>query len=78
MTVNTGRTSPHTSSAGAVKSTPVATPSVAVPTPSKPQKAAPSQTVIAEKAREIWRAAGELPGRDQEYWFEAERQLRQA
>jgi hypothetical protein len=34
--------------------------------------------VIAEKAREIWRAAGELPGRDQEYWFEAERQLRQA
>ena len=55
----------------------VATASVALPNPSKPQRAAPSQAAIAKKAYEIWLSLGQILGRDQENWFEAERQLQQ-
>ncbi len=51
--------------------------SVSTPNPSKPQRAAPSQAVIAQKAYEIWISLGQEPGRDQKHWFEAERQLQQ-
>jgi hypothetical protein len=46
--------------------------------PSKLPSAAPSPAVIAEKAYKIWLSQGQEPGRDQEHWFEAERQLRHA
>jgi hypothetical protein len=61
----------------AMKPLQVVTPSVALPNPSKPQRAAPSQAAIAEKAYEIWLSLGQILGRDQEHWFEAERQLQQ-
>jgi hypothetical protein len=59
-----------------MKSTQVAIGSGSLRNPSKLQSAAPSPTAIAEKAYELWLAQGQEPGRDQEHWFEAERQLR--
>jgi hypothetical protein len=77
MITNTGKTAPPTSSEwGAMKSTQVAIGKGSLRNPSKLQSASPSPTVIAEKAHEIWLAQGQEPGRDQEHWFEAERQLR--
>jgi hypothetical protein len=38
--------------------------------------AAPTHDQIAARAREIWQRQGRQPGRDQENWLEAERQLR--
>jgi len=52
--------------------------SISLPHPSKAQKAEPSHAAIAEKAYEIWRSLGQVLGRDQEHWFQAEQQLRQA
>jgi hypothetical protein len=79
MITNTKQTAVPTSrERDAVKRTEVAVASVCVPIPAKPQKAAPSHTAIAEKAYEIWVSMGQVLGRDQEYWFEAERQLQQA
>jgi len=60
-----------------MKPTPVAMSSVSLPNPSKPQRAVPSQAAIAEKAYELWLGLGQVAGRDQENWFEAERQLQQ-
>jgi len=40
-------------------------------------KAVPSCEAIGIKAYEIWISRGQEQGRDQEHWFEAERQLRQ-
>lgn len=60
-----------------MKPTQVATASVSLPHPSKPQRAAPSQAAIAEKAYAIWLSLGQVLGCDQQNWFEAERQLRQ-
>jgi hypothetical protein len=42
-----------------------------------PEKTAPSGEAIGIKAYEIWMSRGQEPGRDQEHWFEAERQLQQ-
>jgi hypothetical protein len=44
----------------------------------KKQKPAPSQAQIAQMAYEIWISTGKQPGRDQQNWYEAEWQLRQA
>lgn len=60
-----------------MKPTQVTTATVSLSNPSKPQKVEPSQAAIAEKAYEIWLSLGQGPGREQENWFEAERQLRQ-
>jgi hypothetical protein len=60
----------------AMKPMPVATASVSLPTPPKPQ-VVPSQAAIAEKAYELWCSLGRVIGRDQENWYEAEQQLRQ-
>jgi hypothetical protein len=46
--------------------------------PPKKAKAAPSAAEISMKAYEIWLSQGQQPGHDQEYWFQAEQQLRSA
>jgi hypothetical protein len=38
--------------------------------------APPTREEIAERARAIWKAGGCKTGRDEQNWFEAERQLR--
>ena len=45
--------------------------------PLNTEKTAPSQEAIGIKAYEIWMSRGQEQGRDQEHWFEAERQLQQ-
>jgi hypothetical protein len=76
MTTNTGQnTSLNSNARGARKSTPVATPALSSANPAKPQRAAPSQALIAQKAYEIWFSQGRKPGCEQQNWFEAERQL---
>jgi hypothetical protein len=59
-----------------MKSTQVATGRASLLNPSKLQSAAPSPAAIAEEAYEIWLARGQVPGHDQEHWYEAERRLR--
>jgi hypothetical protein len=49
---------------------------VAVMSPPRSSAAAPTHEQIAARAREIWQRHGRQPGRDQENWLEAERQLR--
>ncbi|MGD0745892.1 MAG: DUF2934 domain-containing protein [Verrucomicrobiota bacterium] len=61
-----------------MKSTQVAIGRGSLLNPLKLQSAVPSQAAIAEKAYAIWLAQGQEPGRDQEHWFEAERELRHA
>jgi hypothetical protein len=58
-----------------MKSTPVATAAVSPVKPAKPQRTAPSQALIAQRAYEIWLSQGQQPGCDQKHWFEAEQQL---
>jgi hypothetical protein len=78
MITKTSQTgSPASRERTAMKPTPVAMASGSLPNPSKPQRAVPSQAVIAKRAYEIWLSLGQVLGRDQETWFEAERQLRQ-
>jgi hypothetical protein len=48
------------------------------PTKTKPQRAAPSQALIAEKAYDIWLSQGQESGSDQQRWFAAEQHLQQA
>jgi hypothetical protein len=55
----------------------IARASVTLSNPTRVERAIPSHAVIAEKAYGIWQTAGQATGRDQEHWFEAERQLRQ-
>ena len=79
MNTNTGQnTSLNSNNRGARKSTSVTTSSVSVVNPAKPQRAAPSQALIAQKAYEIWLSQGQQPGCDQKHWFEAELQLQRA
>ena len=79
MTENPGQTrSPASNGRGVKKSMPVAAASASLVKPTKLQKAAPSEAVIAQKAYEIWFSQGQQPGRDQENWFEAEQQLQHA
>ena len=40
------------------------------------ERPSPTQQQIEERAREIWRASGCVPGRDEENWHEAETQLK--
>jgi hypothetical protein len=35
----------------------------------------PREAVVAARAFELWQAAGSPPGRDQDFWFMAERQV---
>lgn len=44
----------------------------------KPSVGALSAEKIAARAYEIWQANGRPHGRDQEHWFQAERELRGA
>ncbi len=39
--------------------------------------AAPTHEQIAARAHELFLSSGEQPGRDEEFWLEAERQLRE-
>jgi hypothetical protein len=43
-----------------------------------PMKTEPSRDVIAQRAREIWKAAGCPEGQDMEHWLQAEAELRTA
>jgi hypothetical protein len=61
-----------------MKPTPVATASASLRNPTKPQRAAPSEALIAQRAYEIWLSQGQQPGCDQKHWFEAELQLQRA
>jgi hypothetical protein len=36
----------------------------------------PTQAEITERAKAVWEASGRKPGRDEQNWLEAERQLR--
>ena len=36
-----------------------------------------TQEEIRKRAREFWEAAGRPPGRDEEFWYRAEKELRQ-
>ncbi len=78
MITNTRQTAPPTSSQqGGMKSTKFATGHASSLNPSKPQSATPPHAMIAEKAYAIWLAHGQIAGRAEEHWYEAERQLRQ-
>lgn len=46
--------------------------------PTDVQNNAPSESEIATRARERWLAAGSPQGRDLDFWFQAERELRTA
>jgi len=63
---------------GTVKSTPVSSANIASPKPTRQEVTPPSDADIATKAYEIWLSRGQEMGHDQEHWFEARRQLRQA
>ena len=39
---------------------------------------APRAADVAARAYELWQKSGCAPGRDQEFWFQAERELRAA
>ena len=79
MTTNEVRTTfPTTRAGGAIKSTPFATASASSRNSTKPQRTAPSQALIAQRAYEIWLSQGQKPGCDQKNWFEAELQLQRA
>ena len=77
MILNTTQTgTPASRERNAVKPTAVAMSSVTMSKASKPQRAVPSHAAIAGKAYELWLGLGQVVGRDQEHWFEAERLLR--
>jgi hypothetical protein len=78
MTIATGKT-PYPVSSGqkALKSIHNAIAKAAMLNPLKTGKTGPSWEAIETKAYEIWMSRGQEQGRDQEHWFEAERQLRQ-
>lgn len=51
---------------------------VSAPAPSITRSAdrpRPTEAEIAQRAHELWQQAGRPVGRDQEHWYEAERQL---
>ena len=78
MTIATEKTpSPASSGQKALNSIHNAIAKAARLNPLKTVKSAPSQEAIGTKAYEIWMSRGQEQGRDQEHWFEAERQLQQ-
>jgi hypothetical protein len=78
MTIATDKTPSSTARGqGALKSIHNAIAKAALLNPLKMGKTAPSWEAIGTKAYEIWIPRGQEQGRDQEHWFEAERQLRQ-
>jgi hypothetical protein len=78
MTIATDKTpSPTARGQGALKSIHNAIAKAALLNPLKTGKTVPSWEAIGTKAYEIWISRGQEQGRDQEHWFEAERQLRQ-
>ncbi|MGA9452613.1 MAG: DUF2934 domain-containing protein [Verrucomicrobiia bacterium] len=50
----------------------------ASPKPTRRETTSLSDANIATRAYEIWLSSGQAPGHDQQHWYEAERQLRQA
>ena len=67
----------HSPNRGAVKSTPAVVANIASLKPARQGATPPSNATIATKAYEIWLARGQETGKDQQHWFEAERQLLQ-
>ncbi len=79
MTIATGKTSSSTSRGqGTLKAIHNAIAKAAMLNPLKMEKISPSWDAIGTRAYEIWMSRGQEQGRDQEHWFEAERQLREA
>jgi hypothetical protein len=76
MTINQGQTS--SPNRGAVKSTPAAAANIGSYKPIWQGATSLSDADIATKAYEIWLSSGQETGNDQQHWFEARRQLRQA
>ena len=76
MTINQGQTS--SPNRGAIKSTSAAPANTASSKPIQQGATSLSDADIATKAYEIWLAHGQEAGNDQQHWFEARRQLRQA
>lgn len=75
MTTNTGATQfSGSSQRGLTKPTPAVAAMTALPNPAK-AKAVPSHEDIVLRAYEIWLSTGKESGRDQEHWFQAEREL---
>jgi hypothetical protein len=60
---------------GVVKLKQVAAAGLSLFKPARRERPAPSREEIGARAYEIWRARGCEDGHDQEYWFEAEREL---
>jgi len=63
---------------GAVKSTSAVAANNASPKPTRQETTSLSDANIATRAYEIWLSSGQEMGNDQQHWFEARRQLRQA
>jgi len=63
---------------GAVKSTSAVAANIASPKPTRQETTCLSDANIATRAYELWLSSGQETGHDQEHWFEARRQLRQA
>ena len=79
MTTATGNPLPAGSpKPGNPKSMLVAIAQAALGKSSRLEPPAPTREAIAAKAFEIWMTRGQEQGRDQEHWYEAERQLRQS
>jgi hypothetical protein len=79
MTINTGKYQSFGSpQPGFAKPTAIAAAKTAQAKPVRTVKAAPCHEEIVVRAYEIWLATGQQPGRDQEHWFRAERELRSA
>ncbi|NLH40361.1 MAG: DUF2934 domain-containing protein [Planctomycetes bacterium] len=80
MAKNSKKTSPTTScacSSGCSTGTAVATAPRTTTTASPSVKTvAPTYEQIAQRAQEIWKKKGCLPGQDEQNWLEAEKQLK--
>ena len=77
MTTNTSGTQfSGSSQPGGKKPTQAAATLAFLRNPLKKAKAAPSHEEIVLRAYEIWLSTGKESGRDQEHWFQAERELR--
>jgi len=63
---------------GSMKSTPTSAANIASSKATRQGATPLSDADIATKAYEIWLAHGQEAGNDQQHWFEARRQLRQA
>jgi hypothetical protein len=68
-------TSPVPSDQRAAPTRPIEVVKTALANPATPQKKAPSEALIAQKAYELWLAQGRESGCDEKYWFAAKLQL---